>query len=194
MARSVVVSDGVVWDSSTHTLSAYPAACGSAGATCQALVSNVAPEGADLASPPAIADGIIYVGASDGSLYAVPTACAGGGACEPVWRTHTGGSIVATPLVVGDRVYVASSDGFVYIYPTVCADPAGWCPPLWYGRTGGPLKEQPVVANGLVYVTSTDGNMYVFSNASDTQGSVRAPLLVEPVGPIPPSPMVVARP
>ena len=192
MARSVAVSDGVVWDSSTHALSAYPTACGSAGATCQALVANVAPDGADLASPPAIAGGVIYVGASDGSLYAVQTACATGGSCEALWRTKTGGSIVATPLVVGNRVYVASSDGLIYAFPTVCADTGGSCPPLWVGRTGGPLKEQPVVDNGHVYVTSTAGAMYVFADAADTQGTERAPLWVEPVGPLPQNPMVVA--
>ncbi len=192
MARSVAVSDGVVWDSSTHALSAYPAACGSAGASCQALIANVAPDGADLASPPAIADGVIYVGASDGSLYAVPAACATGDAasCEPLWRAHTGGSIAATPLLAGGRVYVASSDGLIYAFPAMCADPGGSCPPLWVGRTGGPLKEQPVVANGLAYVTSTDGYMYAFADASATLGSERAPLVVESVGPLPPTPMV----
>ena len=121
MARPLAVSDGVVWDSGSHALSAFPAACGSSGATCQALVANVAPDGADLASGPAVADGVVYVGASDGSLFAVPAGCARGDACGPLWRAQTGGSIVATPLVVGGRVYAASSDGLVYAFPTdVC--------------------------------------------------------------------------
>lgn len=190
MARQLAVSDGVVWDSSSHALSAFPAACGSSGATCPSLVANVAPEDADLASGPAVVDGVVYVGASDGSLFAVPAGCARGDACGPIWRAQTGGSIVATPLVIGGRVYAASSDGLVYAFPTDCADPARTCPPLWISRTGGPLKEQPVVANGLMYVASTDGNLYVFRDDCGTQGSECAPLLVEPIGSLPPSPMV----
>jgi len=110
-----------------------------------------------------------------------------------MWEARTSGSITATPLVVGDRVYAASSDGLVYAFPRLCAGSGGLCPALWVGRTGGPLKEQPVVATGLVYVTSTDGNMYVFADAADAVGtreSERAPLLVEPIGPLPPRPTV----
>src|SRR4029450_4447562 len=52
-ARSVAGAGGVGWDWSPHALSAFPTDCGSAGATCQALVADLAPDGADLASPPA---------------------------------------------------------------------------------------------------------------------------------------------
>ena len=194
-ARTVAVSDGVVWDSSSHALTAFPTACGSGGATCQALIADVAPDGADLASPPAVANGVLYVGASDGRLFAVPTVCASGGSCDPLWEAQTGGAIAATPLVVGNRVYAASSDGLLYAFPSGCADAGASCPALWVGRTGGPLNEPPAVANGLVYVTSTDGNLYVFADTvdpSDTPGSERAPVLVEPIGPLPPSPTVWA--
>ena len=190
MARPLAVSDGVVWDSSSHALSAFPADCGSSGAECTALVDRVAPDGADLASGPAVADGVVYVGASDGRLLAVLATCATGASCGPLWRAQTGGSIVATPLVVGGRVYAASSDGRVYAFPTACTDPQGPCSPLWIGRTDGPLKETPVATNGLVYVTSTDGNLYVFRDDCATQGSECAPLLVEPVGPLPPGPLI----
>lgn len=189
-ARSVAVADGVVWDSSPHALSAFPTDCGSAGATCRALVADITPDGADLASPPAVADGVVYVGASDGRLFAVPTACATGGSCDPLWQGQTGGAIAATPLVVGDRVYAASSDGLVYAFPTACADQGASCPALWIGRTGGPLNQPPAAANGLVFVASTDGSLSIFRDHCGTGGAECVPLRVEPIGDLPPSPSV----
>src|SRR4029079_5807065 len=81
VAHAPAVSGGVVWDSSSHALRAFPTACPTSGTTCEALVDGLRPGGVDLASGPAVADGVLYVGASDGTVEAVSTTCAGGGSC-----------------------------------------------------------------------------------------------------------------
>ena len=191
VAHAPAASDGVIWDSSSHALSAFPVACGTAGATCEPLIQAVRPGGADLLSGPAVADGVVYVGASDGDLIAVSTSCASGGSCGPLWRGQTGGSIVGTPSVVGGRVYVASNDGGLYAFPTSCETGGARCDAIWIGRTGGPIRDQPVVSNGIVYVASTDGKLYGFAEACETTDDCR-PTFVVSLGDLPTRPAVWA--
>ena len=191
VAHAPAASEGVIWDSSSHALSAFSEACGTAGATCEPLIQAVRPDGADLLSGPAVADGAVYVGASDGSLYAVSTSCASGGSCRPLWRGQTGGSIVGTPSVVGGRVYVASNDGGLYVFPTSCGTSGAGCDAIWIGRTGGPIRDQPVVSNGVVYVASTDGTLYGFAEACGTTDDCR-PTFQLSLGDLPTRPAVWA--
>ena len=193
VAHPPAVSAGVIWDSSSHALSAFPASCGASRETCEALIRGVRPNDADLMSGPAVADEVVYVGASDGSLYAVSTTCATGGSCRPVWRGRTGGSIIDTPLVAGERVYVGSNDGSLYAFPASCATQQAECDAVWIGRTGGPVAEQPVVANGIVYAASTDGNLYAFPESCGATGKTCPPLRVERIGALPPAPTLWAN-
>jgi len=192
VAHPPAVSEGLVWDSSAHVLAAYPAQCGASGATCAPLVEGIRPTGADLSSGPAVSDGVVYVGSSDGALLAVPASCATDGSCEPLWLARTAGPIVATPLVDGDRVYAASSDGTLYAFPVACGTAGGTCSPSWTGETGGALKEPPTVAGDVVLVTSTDGRLYAFPRDCRTDGRACTPLVAEPVGALPQSPRVWA--
>lgn len=65
------------------------------------------------AGEPVAAGEAIYVGASDGALYAFD---ATSGAAR--WRTQTGGDLLSTPTVMGDTVCVGASDGYVYALDT----------------------------------------------------------------------------
>jgi outer membrane protein assembly factor BamB len=57
----------------------------------------------------AFADGVLYVGADDGRLYALAARTG-----MPLWELRTGGAIRARPTVSGGDVFVQSDDGFLY--------------------------------------------------------------------------------
>jgi hypothetical protein len=93
----------------------------------------------------------VYVGSSDGTVYAFPTTCAAvRGRCEAVWTAKTHGRIAAkvgfgivtqivTPLVTsGSSLYVASGSS-LYAFPLSCdATP---CIPMWIAHTGGWIND-----------------------------------------------------
>jgi outer membrane protein assembly factor BamB len=56
-----------------------------------------------------VADGIVYVGGVDGSIYAVDA-----GTGQPKWQYQTGGAVPSSPVVADGVVYVGSMDGMVY--------------------------------------------------------------------------------
>ena len=189
-ANKPAVEAGVVWDTSSHAVSAYPASCGTSAATCQPIVDSFRPNGADLSSGPAIFNSVLYVGASDGRLYAMSTSCAAGGSCAVLGSGLTGGSIAAAPLVTGGRVYVGSNDGLIYAFEVWCLTSSDQCQPSWVGDTGGAINEDPVAASGVVHVASTDGKLYVFAESCRTDGGECRPLLIKPIGPLPQSPSI----
>jgi outer membrane protein assembly factor BamB len=119
--------------------------------------------GAAVDSAPAVANGVVYVGSSDGKLYAFAVGCAtGGGACTPIWTATTGGAIDSSPAVVSNRVYVGSADGKLYVFSVGCATGDASCNPLWTATTGGAIHSSPAVDASVVYVGSSDGKLYAF--------------------------------
>jgi outer membrane protein assembly factor BamB len=65
--------------------------------------------GQPVISSPVVAHGRVYVGSTDGQIYAL--ALSNG---NKVWSFKTSDAIEAPPSVVGDRVVVGSSDGSLY--------------------------------------------------------------------------------
>jgi outer membrane protein assembly factor BamB len=141
-------------------------------------------------SSPAVADGVVYVGARDGFLYAIGAA---DGALR--WRVdHKVSWIITSPAVSGKTIYAGSSDGhFVQALDSLGAErwriPSEvpvWSSPAvagalvyfgdgagrvhavdratgtekWMFRTGSSVFSSPVVAGNLVVVGSTDGGVY----------------------------------
>jgi len=60
-------------------------------------------------TPPAVADGMVFVGSKNHSVYALNAADG-----KVRWRYITGGGIPVTPTVWRGRVFVGSMDGWVY--------------------------------------------------------------------------------
>jgi eukaryotic-like serine/threonine-protein kinase len=60
-------------------------------------------------SSPAIANGLAYVGSTDGYLYAVDVKSG-----EMKWKFATQARVVSSPAVAGEVVYFASYDGWFY--------------------------------------------------------------------------------
>src|SRR5262249_49757433 len=114
-------------------------------------------------SSPAVADGVAYIGAENGKVYAFPASCSD--PCSPLWTAQTDEAVVGAPAVAGGVVYVGSRDDDLYAFPASCSNP---CSPLWKGSTGtgftspAPIVSSPVVAGGLVFVGALGGNVFAF--------------------------------
>ena len=60
---------------------------------------------------PAVADGVVYVGADDGNLYALAAATG-----SQLWVYSTGSAIQSSPAVADGRVYIGSDNGYEYAF------------------------------------------------------------------------------
>ena len=120
-------------------------------------------------SSPAVVNGVIYFGSSEGNVYALN---AGTGAtlwsfdgASPIGQAY----VESSPAVVNGVVYVGSIvvgpfDGGDLSGGNVSALNASTGGLLWTG--GGPVgHSSPAVVNGVVYAGSWDGNVYAL-NAS----------------------------
>ena len=124
-------------------------------------------------SSAAVDDGTVYVGSTDGHLYAIDAATG-----RSRWKFRTDARVTSSPAVHAGMVYFSSYDGFVYAVNA----PTGHL--RWKFQTGGerryagkhlhgllPAAEampdpydvylsSPAVWHGLVYIGSGDGNVY----------------------------------
>jgi outer membrane protein assembly factor BamB len=108
-------------------------------------------------SSPAIADGTLYVGSRDASLYAVDLA-----GRRPRWTFEEGTAwVVASPVVRGTRVFSGRSSA-----GTVRALDRATGEERWAVETGGLVFASPVVVGGTVYVASESGTVLAL-NATD---------------------------
>ncbi len=100
--------------------------------TCQPLWMGTT--GGIIYSSPAIANGVVYVGSSDGYLYAFDAAgiqgCSGmPKVCNPISTFYTDDRGQSSPAVSGGLVYVGSTDGYLYALqpPPACAYSPPYC-------------------------------------------------------------------
>lgn len=122
-------------------------------------VASVANKDALMQSP-AVVGGQLFVGGSDGNLYAFNAKGCGAATCTPEWAAATGGAINDTPTVSNGEVFVGSAGGLYVFDASGCGLPT--CQALWRGRTNGPVVySSPTVADGMVYVgTEQDTRLY----------------------------------
>ena len=62
-------------------------------------------------SSPAVANGVIYIGSGDDSVYALNAATG-----AKLWSYHTGNQVFSSPTVANGVVYVGSGDGNMYAF------------------------------------------------------------------------------
>ena len=98
---------------------------------------------------PAVANGVVYAGSDDNSVYALDAATG-----QMLWSYQTSDAIRSTPTITGGAVYVGSSDGHVY------ALDAGSGTLLWRHNTDNPVQYSPVVSEGRVFVAAAGDTLY----------------------------------
>ena len=153
-----VVGRGFVWDVDSGSLVAFSTSCST---LCRAVHPTFQLGGRSVSSEPAVGGDVVYVGSTDGGLFALSTACATGRRCAPLWVGETG-SILEPPAIANGAVYVGTSDGRLIAFPTYCATDGGVCRPLSVADLPALLTSTPVVENGLVFAGSEDGSLSAF--------------------------------
>ena len=115
------------------------------------------PDGRPLATPAAF-DGIVYLGGSDGTVYAVD-ALEG----RTIWRFSTGGPITSSPAVAGGLVYLGSWDGMVYALELKTGAL------VWRAPAGGPVADPVAVGDAVVFARAVDGPLLALDGQSGEQ-------------------------
>jgi outer membrane protein assembly factor BamB len=108
-----------------------------------------------IASSPAVANGVVYIGSDDGKVYAL-NATTG----SKLWSYTTSGgtganAVVSSPAVANGIVYLGSEDGQAY------ALNGSTGAKLW-NTTVGPTDSSPAVLNGSVFIGSDENIISAF--------------------------------
>lgn len=129
-------------------------------------------------SSPTVADGTVYVGSGDNTLYAVDAVTG-----QQAWIFEEPSSFVdSSPTVADGTVYVGSSDGTLY------AVDAGTGQQEWdFKEPTDRVLSSPTVADGTVYVGSGDETLYAVEATTGDQKWA----FEEPSGSVHSSPTVV---
>jgi outer membrane protein assembly factor BamB len=116
---------------------------------------------------PAIGDSTLYVGDSNGYVYALDRANG-----TELWRFKTGMEVSSSPALAGDLVYFGSDDGYLYALSAATGEEA------WRFDLGHDVIESPTVAAGVVYVIAPEGLHAIGGNQGGTghAGSVHQSL------------------
>lgn len=176
---SPAVSNNVVYiasfnevNSTDSRLYAFSTRCG-AQPICRPLWS--APAGDFVASSPAVANGVVYIGSGDDLLYAFDANGCGKASCNFLWRGEAVGAqaaLISSPAVANGLVYVGENNGMVEVFD---ANGCGQsiCLPVTQLEIHNEqvVGSSPAVVNGAVYVGSADqfnppiGRLYVYKLA-----------------------------
>jgi outer membrane protein assembly factor BamB len=118
---------------------------------------------------PAVANGIVYIGARNG-YYALNTT---NGAqiwffTSPYSPRQFTGYFYSSPAVAGNEVYIGSIDGYLFALNAFNGSI------IWSYRTGSFLFSSPAIVNGVLYIGSYDGCIYALG-ASPAQTTTLPP-------------------
>ncbi len=163
MIDSPTVAGGFVYVGSQTSFSSNDgkldvfSATGCGQSVCPPLWQGIAGTDAILESSPAVAHGLVYVGAYDGKVYAFKASGCGRSTCDPVWTGTTGGSIESTATVVNGVLYIGSDDGNLYAFKAKGCGSSS-CAPLWKGTLGYSVFESSAAfVKGTIYISSQHG-------------------------------------
>ena len=100
-------------------------------------------------SSPAVVDGTVYTGSSDGHVYAVDAATG-----QERWKIKTRGDVWTSPAVANGTVYFGSYDTHLY------AVDAATGAERWRYKTPYRIRSSPAVIGRVVVFGSKDGNLF----------------------------------
>ncbi len=132
------------------------------GTTNERLFANIElrwsfDTGESVVSSPAVGFGNVYIGSTDGVVYAVRLNDG-----SMIWQTDTGDDIEASPLLIGETLYIGNLSGNFFAMDA--RDGAI----LWQSKTGSDIMGSanragsPAGSEPLVVVGSYDTKMYCF--------------------------------
>jgi outer membrane protein assembly factor BamB len=114
-------------------------------------------------SSPAIHDGRLYFGGSDGNLR-----CVDAKSGKMIWAYETppkASGIMGSPAIADGMVFVGTADGRLIAAPEKDPNGDGVISPdeiVWSYEIGGKIVCSPAIADGALYVGGHDGVMYCF--------------------------------
>ena len=121
--------------------------------------------GAEVISSPVIGFGRVYIGSTDGKVYALSLKDG-----SKIWEFDTGDDIEASPLLVDTFIYIGNLSGVFF------ALDAHTGKVYWKFETEGPIYgsanwiQKPGKGEKLIFVGSHDNKMYCFDAASGKLG------------------------
>ncbi|MCH7810774.1 MAG: PQQ-binding-like beta-propeller repeat protein, partial [Chloroflexi bacterium] len=123
---------------------------------------------------PVVNEGIAYIGAWDGNVYALDAAT---GSC--LWDFETDDPIIGGLVLASGKLFAASTDGNLYALDPLTGDALDRV-------HAGDVWSRPALANGVLYVASVDGDLRAFDTETlaevwDEPFSVSAGLLTDPL-------------
>jgi len=98
------------------------------------------------------ADGTIYIGSGDGSVYAIDSSSG-----DVEWEFETDDEIRSSPTVADGTVYIGSNDGSVYALSADSGDLE------WEFETDGDVDSSPTIVDDTLYIGSDDNYVYALS-------------------------------
>jgi outer membrane protein assembly factor BamB len=126
--------------------------------------------GSTVRSSPALVDGILFVGSSDGYLYALDAESG-----QPLWKYDAGSPIASSPSVAGGIVLVGSRDGVLHGLSASEGTPqwrleTGPDLPLAWGYEGWDyIMGSATVAGGVAFWGSGDGHVHALDPQTGTE-------------------------
>jgi len=112
------------------------------------------PSGANFTSPVTLFNNIVYVGATDGKIYAIKETDG-----SQIWATTSlGGAITSAIALDSDSLYFVSNDGKLYARELATGNAK------WQGQPGGVnFVYSPIIGpDGTLYVAGNDNRVYAF--------------------------------
>ncbi|HEX7490907.1 MAG TPA: PQQ-binding-like beta-propeller repeat protein, partial [Candidatus Limnocylindrales bacterium] len=188
-----VVANGVVYVGGLfdYKLNAYDAAgvtncIGTDTKTCTPLWTTTSMGWPISWSASAVANGVVYIGTSNGRLFAFDAAgiinCTGSGpiACNPLWTANSG-VLSTSPSIANGVVYIASDLGTLYAFDAAGVSNCSGsgtrtCTPIWTAATRDASASSPEVANGIVFEGSTAFDAAGVTNCSGVSARICSPL------------------
>lgn len=135
------------------------------------------PLGAQVRGTPALADGMVYFGSSDGNFY-----CISGDTGTFQWAYQTRGSIRCPPVILNGKIYFGADDNSVYAIDAGTGD-AGWPSPF---VAKDDFAIGIAISNDMIVAPCMDGMLYGISMAGRKRWETRLPL-----APVSTSPIIV---